>query len=52
MTHHGGTQMRKKIVGILVIILFLGVAFAPGITASREIVETNELNSDLVEFTG
>ena len=42
--------MRKKIVGILVIILFLVVAFAPGITASREIVETNELNSDLVEI--
>jgi len=43
--------MRKKIVGILVIILVLSVAFAPGITASREIVETNELNSDLVEVT-
>ncbi len=43
--------MRKKIVGIFVIILFLGVAFAPSIYASREIVETSGLNSDLVEIT-
>ena len=45
------TKCWKQGVVLIVIMLFLGVAFAPGITASREIVETNELNSDLVEFT-
>jgi len=41
----------KKVTAPVVIVLFLGVAFSPGITASRDIIETNELNSDLVEIT-
>ena len=43
--------MRKKLVGIFIFSLILGVIFIPGITATREIVEKKDLNNDLVEIT-
>lgn len=47
--------MKRNIFNIglasAVILLILGVVFAPGIAASREIAEKIEMNNDLVEIT-